>query len=88
MTARTIRLVTVGDIHCNIPGHVAAAVCAGGRAGRWPIVKHSLQEAIDEAPKLEAALARLRTRQRVAVLHDAPIQRFSRSWAAADWPIR
>ena len=36
-------------------------------------VKAFVQEAVDEAMKLETALARLRTRQRVAVLHYAPV---------------
>jgi Icc-related predicted phosphoesterase len=43
---------------------------AWGEAG----VKRFVQEAIDEAMKLEAALARLRTEQRVALLHYSPIQ--------------
>ena len=37
-------------------------------------VKTFVQEAIDEAMKLESALARLRTQHRVAVLHYAPIR--------------
>jgi len=37
-------------------------------------VKLFVQEAIDEALKLEAALARLRTPQRIAVLHYSPIK--------------
>jgi Icc-related predicted phosphoesterase len=47
-----------------------------GTLGAWGEVgvKRFVQEAIDEALKLEAALARLRTQQRVAVLHYAPIQ--------------
>src|SRR5205809_4693378 len=39
-----------------------------------PIIKHFVREAVDEALKLEAALARLHTQQRVAMLHYAPIQ--------------
>jgi Icc-related predicted phosphoesterase len=38
------------------------------------IIKRFVHEAIDEALKLESALARLRTPSRVAVLHYAPIQ--------------
>jgi Icc-related predicted phosphoesterase len=38
------------------------------------IVKLFVQEAIDEAMKLEAALSRLRTSAKIAVLHYAPIQ--------------
>jgi Icc-related predicted phosphoesterase len=37
------------------------------------IVKRFVREAMDEALKLETALAKLRTRQKVAVLHYAPI---------------
>jgi Icc-related predicted phosphoesterase len=39
-----------------------------------PTVKRFVQEALDEALKLESGLARLRTDQRVAVLHYSPIQ--------------
>jgi Icc-related predicted phosphoesterase len=49
-----------------------------GRAtlGAWgePQTKRFVQEAIDEALKLEGALARLRTRQRIALLHYSPIR--------------
>ena len=41
-----------------------------GEAG----IKRFVHEAIDEALKLEAALARLRTPQRIALLHYAPIR--------------
>jgi Icc-related predicted phosphoesterase len=46
-----------------------------GTLGGWgePGVKRFVQEAIDEALKLESALARLRTQRRIAVLHYAPI---------------
>src|SRR4030095_14513013 len=37
-------------------------------------MKRSVGEAVDEALKLESALARLRTPQRIAVLHYSPIQ--------------
>lgn len=39
-----------------------------------PMIKHFVHEAVDEALKLEAALARLHTPERVALLHYAPIQ--------------
>ena len=49
-----------------------------GRAtlGSWgePAVKRFVQEAIDEALKLESALARLRTPRRIALLHYSPIR--------------
>jgi Icc-related predicted phosphoesterase len=47
-----------------------------GALGYWgePAIKQFVQEVLDEALKLESALARLRTEQRVAVLHYAPIQ--------------
>jgi Icc-related predicted phosphoesterase len=49
----------------------------GRRAlGAWgeQIIKNFVHEAINESLKLEAALARLRTRQKIAVLHYSPIQ--------------
>ena len=49
-----------------------------GRAtlGAWgePATKRFVQEAIDEAMKFEGALARLRTAQRIAMLHYSPIK--------------
>ena len=47
-----------------------------GTLGAWgeTAVKRFVQEAIDEALKLEAALARLRTARRVALLHYSPIR--------------
>jgi Icc-related predicted phosphoesterase len=47
-----------------------------GTLGAWgePGVKAFVQVALDEALKLESALARLRTPQRVAVLHYSPIR--------------
>jgi len=44
--------------------------------GPWGerIIKQFVREAIDEALKLEAALARLRTTQRIALLHYSPVQ--------------
>jgi Icc-related predicted phosphoesterase len=49
----------------------------GPRAlGPWgeTIIKQFVREAVDEALKLEAALARLRTRHLIALLHYAPVQ--------------
>ncbi len=49
----------------------------GRRAlGPWgeDIIKRFVREAVDEALKLESALARLRNDKRIAVLHYAPIQ--------------
>ena len=49
----------------------------GRRAlGPWgeDIIKRFVHEAVDEALKLESALARLRNDKRIAVLHYAPIQ--------------
>jgi Icc-related predicted phosphoesterase len=46
-----------------------------GTLGPWgePVVKAFVREAVDEALKLETALARLRTSHRIAILHYAPI---------------
>jgi Icc-related predicted phosphoesterase len=49
----------------------------GRRAlGAWgePIIKNFVHETINEALKLESALSRLRTPQKIAVLHYSPIQ--------------
>jgi Icc-related predicted phosphoesterase len=53
--------------------------CGGfgrGALGPWGehVIKQFVQEAVDESLKLEAALARLRTPQRIALLHYAPIR--------------
>lgn len=47
-----------------------------GALGAWgeSTIKHFVREAVDEALKLESALARLRTPSRIAVLHYAPIR--------------
>jgi Icc-related predicted phosphoesterase len=47
-----------------------------GALGPWGehAIKVFVQEAVDEALKLEAALARLRTHRRVALLHYSPIR--------------
>ena len=47
-----------------------------GALGPWgeSIIKQFVHEAIDEALKLESALARLRTQNRVALLHYSPIR--------------
>jgi Icc-related predicted phosphoesterase len=46
-----------------------------GSLGAWgePAIKQFVQEALHEAMKLEAALAKLRTPRRIALLHYAPI---------------
>jgi Icc-related predicted phosphoesterase len=53
--------------------------CGGfgtGALGPWgeDMIKRFVHEAVNEALKLETALARLRTTQRIAVLHYAPIR--------------
>jgi Icc-related predicted phosphoesterase len=47
-----------------------------GALGPWgePVIKQFVQEALNEALKLESALARLKTKHRIAVLHYAPIR--------------
>ena len=46
-----------------------------GSLGAWgePMIKMFVQEALHEAMKLESALAKLRTRRRLAVLHYSPV---------------
>jgi Icc-related predicted phosphoesterase len=47
-----------------------------GALGPWgePIIKQFVNEALQEALKLETALAKLRTEQRIAMLHYSPIE--------------
>src|SRR5258706_4678292 len=67
---------------CELAGVGIAGVKGfGGGFGRhalapWGegIIKQFVREAVDEALKLEAALARLRTKHIVALLHYSPIQ--------------
>jgi Icc-related predicted phosphoesterase len=74
-------IVLDGDT-CEIEGIGIAGVKGfGGGFGRRALgpwgertIKQFVHEAVDEALKLEAALARLRTKQIVALLHYAPIQ--------------
>jgi len=68
---------------CELNGIGIAGVKGfGGGFGRhalgpWgeTIIKQFVREAVDEALKLEAALARLRTPHLIALLHYSPIQR-------------
>lgn len=53
--------------------------CGGfgrGALGAWgePVIKAFVHEAVNEALKLEAALSRLKTEHRIAVIHYAPIR--------------
>ena len=74
-------IVLDGDT-CEIQGIGIAGVKGfGGGFGRRALgpwgergIKQFVHEAVDEALKLEAALARLRTKQIVALLHYSPIQ--------------
>jgi Icc-related predicted phosphoesterase len=74
-------IVLDGDAHetngIGIAGIKGFGGGFGPRAlGPWgeSIIKQFVREAVDEALKLEAALARLRTRHLVALLHYAPVQ--------------
>jgi Icc-related predicted phosphoesterase len=75
-------LVVLDGETCELQGVGIAGVKGfGGGFGRralgpWgeTIIKQFVREAVDEALKLEAALARLRTKQLVALLHYAPVQ--------------
>jgi Icc-related predicted phosphoesterase len=75
-------LITLDGDACEVAGIGVAGVKGfgggfGPRAlGPWgePTIKQFVHEAVNEALKLEAALARLRTPHLVALLHYAPIQ--------------
>jgi Icc-related predicted phosphoesterase len=75
--------VTVLDGECvELRGVGFAGICGfGGGFGRYmlnawgePATKGFVQEAVDQAMRLERALARLETKQRVVMLHYAPIR--------------
>ena len=76
-------LVVLDGDACELEGIGVAGVKGfgggfGKRAlGPWgeSIIKQFVREAIDEALKLEAALARLRTTQLITLLHYSPIQK-------------
>ena len=88
-TGQKIRRTLV-DVGVRVLDGEACEVCGIGIAGvkgfcggfgaralaPWgeTIIKQFVREAVDEALKLEAALARLRTEHRVALLHYAPIR--------------
>jgi Icc-related predicted phosphoesterase len=70
-----------GDAHEVLKVGIAGVKgFAGGfgprQLGAWgePAIKQFVHEAVNEGLKLEAALARLRTRQMVALMHYSPVQ--------------
>lgn len=78
---RDAGLIVLDGDSCEVHGVGFAGVKGfGGGFGRralgsWgePVIKQFVQEALNEALKLETALARLRTTDRVAVLHYSPV---------------
>jgi Icc-related predicted phosphoesterase len=82
-----VEILTKGGVRvldgeaCEIEGVGIAGVkgFAGGfgrgSLGAWgePAIKQFVQEALHEAMKLEAALAKLRTPKRIALLHYSPV---------------
>lgn len=79
LTDAGVRILDGDTCEINDVGFAGAKGFLGGfgrgTLGAWGerAVKTFVQEALDEAMKLESALARLRTPQRVAVLHYSPI---------------
>lgn len=75
-----VRILDGDSIEIDGNGFAGAKGFAGGfgrgTLGPWgeSAIKAFVKEALDEALKLEAALARLRTQRRVALLHYAPIR--------------
>ncbi|HWY86203.1 MAG TPA: metallophosphoesterase, partial [Gemmataceae bacterium] len=70
-----------GDSHEVLGVGIAGGKGFGGGFGRGTLgswgeeaVKRFVREAVDEALKLESALARLRMSQRIALLHYAPVE--------------
>jgi Icc-related predicted phosphoesterase len=75
-----IRVLEGDTVEIHGVGFVGTKGFAGGfgtfTLGHWgePSIKRFVQDAIDEALKLEAGLARLRTEHRVVLLHYAPVR--------------
>jgi len=74
-------IVLDGDAHeINGVGFAGAKGLGGGFGERalqpWgeDVIKRFVRETVDESLKLESALAKLRTTQRVALLHYSPIR--------------
>jgi Icc-related predicted phosphoesterase len=80
MTDAGVRMLD-GDTH-EVHGVGFAGVrgfCGGfgrGALGAWgePVTKQFVHEALQEVLKLESALARLKTAQRIALIHYAPVR--------------
>jgi Icc-related predicted phosphoesterase len=75
-----VRILDGDGVELNGIGFAGVKGFAGGFGDRalqsWgePVLKQFVREAVEEALKLETALARLRTPRRIAVLHYAPIR--------------
>jgi Icc-related predicted phosphoesterase len=75
-----VRVLDGEACEINGVGFAGAKGFAGGYGrgalGPWgePTIKHFVNEALQEALKLESALAKLRTSQRIALLHYSPIE--------------
>lgn len=80
LTAAGVKVLDGESTEINGVGFAGAKGFCGGFGRRtlepWgeKMIKQFVQEAVDEAMKLESALARLRMPQRVVVLHYAPVQ--------------
>ena len=80
LTAAGVKILERDSVEIDGVGFAGTKGFAGGfgihSLGAWgePPIKAFVQAAIDEELALESALARLRTRDRVAVLHYAPIE--------------
>ena len=79
LTTGGITVLDGGACEINGIGFAGIKGFSGGFGERvlepWgeSVIKRFVREAVDEALKLESALARLRTSQRIALLHYAPI---------------
>ena len=75
-----VRILDGDGVEIRGVGFAGVKGFAGGFGDRalqsWgePVLKQFVREAVDEALKLETALARLRTPRRIAVLHYSPIR--------------
>ncbi len=80
LTAAGVKMLDGESVELHGVGFAGAKGFCGGFGRRtlepWgeQMMKRFVQEALDETLKLETALARLRTAQRIVLLHYAPVQ--------------
>ncbi len=88
-----VRILDGDSVEIDGVGFAGVKGFAGGFGQRalqpWgePVIKRFVHEAVNEALKLESALAKLQTPLRVALLHYAPVEATVKGEAPEIWPF-